>query len=90
MAVDELKIDRSFVAELGNGTDAPLVDAILAMARRLGLTVVAEGIETPEQAAYLRPRSDRGQGFLYSRPVPAAEVAVVLADTPTVERARTR
>jgi diguanylate cyclase (GGDEF)-like protein/PAS domain S-box-containing protein len=90
VAVDELKIDRSFVAELGNGTDAPLVDAILAMARRLGLTVVAEGIETPEQAAYLRPRSDRGQGFLYSRPVPAAEVAVVLAGTPKVERARTR
>jgi diguanylate cyclase (GGDEF)-like protein/PAS domain S-box-containing protein len=61
LSVDELKIDRSFVAELGIGTEAPLVDAILAMARRLGLTVVAEGIETREQANYLRPRADRGR-----------------------------
>jgi diguanylate cyclase (GGDEF)-like protein/PAS domain S-box-containing protein len=89
VAVDELKIDRSFVAELSLATtDAPLVDAILAMARRLGLTVVAEGIETSEQAAYLRARSDRGQGFLYSRPLPGDEVAVVLAGEPGLERAR--
>lgn len=90
LPVDELKIDRSFVAELGTSTDAPLVDAIVAMARRLGLTVVAEGIETSEQAAYLRARSDRGQGFLYAPPLPSDAVASVLAGTPTEERARAR
>ncbi|MCU1483443.1 MAG: Diguanylate cyclase/phosphodiesterase with sensor(S) [Actinomycetia bacterium] len=90
VSVDELKIDRSFVSELAIGTDAPLVDAILAMARRLGLTVVAEGIETPEQAAYLRPRSDRGQGFLYSRPLPGDEVVGVLSGTPDAGRVQAR
>jgi EAL domain-containing protein (putative c-di-GMP-specific phosphodiesterase class I) len=90
LPVDELKIDRSFVAELGAGSEAPLVDAILAMARRLGLTVVAEGIETGEQADYLRARTDRGQGYLYSRPLPPAEVIAVLAGTPAAARARAR
>jgi EAL domain-containing protein (putative c-di-GMP-specific phosphodiesterase class I) len=90
LPVDELKIDRSFVAELGVGSEAPLVDAILAMARRLGLTVVAEGIETGEQADYLRARTDRGQGYLYSRPLPPAEVIAVLAGTPAAARARVR
>jgi diguanylate cyclase (GGDEF)-like protein/PAS domain S-box-containing protein len=89
VVVDELKIDRSFVADLSMPiTDAPLVDAILAMARRLGLTVVAEGIETAEQAAYLRARSDRGQGYLYSRPLPGDEVTAVLAGEPGLERVR--
>ncbi|MCU1379186.1 MAG: putative diguanylate cyclase/phosphodiesterase with sensor [Acidimicrobiales bacterium] len=90
LPVDELKIDRSFVAELGDGSEAPLVDAILAMARRLGLTVVAEGIETGEQADYLRARCDRGQGFLFARPLPPAEAAAVLAGSPADARARAR
>jgi len=70
LRVDELKIDRSFIGELGAGTEAPLVDAILAIAQRLGLSVVAEGIETTEQALELRGRGcGRGQGFLYARPL---------------------
>ena len=92
LPVDELKIDRSFVAELaGPGNEAPLIEAILAMAARLGLSVVAEGIETIEQAVYLRVAScHRGQGFLYARPMSAEAVAVTLAGSPAEERARVR
>jgi diguanylate cyclase (GGDEF)-like protein len=80
LPVDELKIDRSFIGELGGIDDAPLVDAILALAARLGLSVVAEGIETVEQACRLRARScARGQGYLYARPLPAAELLLTLA-----------
>jgi diguanylate cyclase (GGDEF)-like protein/PAS domain S-box-containing protein len=71
LPVDEFKIDRSFVAELAEGGEAPLVDAILAMAGSLGLRVVAEGIETEVQAEAMRVRGcRRGQGYLFSRPVP--------------------
>ena len=92
LPVDELKIDRSFVAELaGSGNEAPLIEAILAMAGRLGLSVVAEGIETIEQAVYLRVAScHRGQGFLFARPMGPDEVAVTLAGSPAEERARLR
>jgi diguanylate cyclase (GGDEF)-like protein/PAS domain S-box-containing protein len=77
--VDELKIDRSFVAELTTDGEATLVEAILAMAASLGLEVVAEGIETAEQADALRRRGCwRGQGFLFAPPLPAAELAARL------------
>ena len=71
------------MSELGEGIEAPLVDAILAMATRLGLTVVAEGIETTSQASELRLGTcDRGQGFLFARPLPANQVEAVLAGAP--------
>jgi diguanylate cyclase (GGDEF)-like protein/PAS domain S-box-containing protein len=77
--VDELKIDRSFVAELTTDGEATLIEAILAMAASLGLEVVAEGIETVEQADALLARGCwRGQGFLFSPPVPASELADLL------------
>jgi diguanylate cyclase (GGDEF)-like protein/PAS domain S-box-containing protein len=79
--VDELKIDRSFVAELADADDAPLVDAILAMARSLDLRVVAEGIETCGQAASMRERGcTSGQGYLFSPPVPRDEIDALFAD----------
>jgi EAL domain-containing protein (putative c-di-GMP-specific phosphodiesterase class I) len=95
LPVDELKIDRSFVAELGDGHEAPLVDAILAMSLRLGLTVVAEGIETTSQASALQAGTcNRGQGFLFARPLPSDQVEAVLLGTPvglaSVRRTRTR
>jgi diguanylate cyclase (GGDEF)-like protein len=67
---DSLKIDRSFVAGLGQAeADAQIVQAIIAMAGSLGLEVVAEGVETPEQAALLTAFGCRlGQGFLLGRP----------------------
>jgi EAL domain-containing protein (putative c-di-GMP-specific phosphodiesterase class I) len=85
LPVDTLKVDRSFLADLaapGPGTpprvkqnvarDRSIVRAIVAMARSLGVTVVAEGVETPRQLEFLREIGcDRAQGFLLARPAPA-------------------
>jgi len=77
--IDEIKIDCSFVRRLGSGTDDTIVAAIMQLARALGLAVVAEGIEKPEQAATLRGLGcEQGQGYLYSRPVAAAMVTALL------------
>jgi EAL domain-containing protein (putative c-di-GMP-specific phosphodiesterase class I) len=77
---DILKIDRSFVDRMTKG-EQPLqiVRTIVELARVLGMEVLAEGIETPEQDALLRQLGCRfGQGFLYSRPVPAEKVTPML------------
>lgn len=73
--LDALKIDRSFVAELqDNNDDAAICAAIIAMAHRLGLEVIAEGIETDHQLQFLRDQGcEQGQGFLLGRPLPAEE-----------------
>jgi diguanylate cyclase (GGDEF)-like protein len=75
--VDKLKIDRSFVAGLGkNARDAALVDAMISVAEKLGIAVVAEGIETAEQADILRTLGcEYGQGYFFGRPVRSAEIA---------------
>lgn len=72
-----LKIDRSFVQELGTDSTAEaLVEAIVGMSRSLGLVPLAEGIETEQQRAILLAHGCRlGQGFLFSRPLPAADVS---------------
>jgi diguanylate cyclase (GGDEF)-like protein len=74
--LDVLKIDRSFVAGLGRDEeDSAIVAAIVQMARALGLTVVAEGVERPEQLERLRELDcDRAQGRLIAEPMPAADV----------------
>jgi EAL domain-containing protein (putative c-di-GMP-specific phosphodiesterase class I) len=71
--LDSLKIDRSFVQDLHqNHDDAAICAAILAMAKELGLSVVAEGVELEEQLDFLRRHNcDQAQGFLFSRPLPA-------------------
>jgi EAL domain-containing protein (putative c-di-GMP-specific phosphodiesterase class I) len=68
--VHELKIDRLFVAGLGrNREDTAIVEGVIALAHGLNLTVVAEGVETRDQAESLRHLgSDVGQGFFWSRP----------------------
>ena len=78
--VDVLKIDQSFVRRITtHAGDAPIVTAILAMARGLNLQVVAEGVETPEELAFLKAHQcDQGQGYYFSKPVPAEEFAVLL------------
>jgi EAL domain-containing protein (putative c-di-GMP-specific phosphodiesterase class I) len=83
--VDRLKIDRSFVREIVSSTDdAPIVSAIVAMARSLRIETVAEGVETLEQQTFLRNRGcDLAQGFLFSHPAEAAEVERLLR-TPSV------
>ncbi len=74
--VDVLKIDRSFVEGVADGPGAnALASAVIALGRSLGLRIVAEGIETEAQLAALSSLGCRyGQGFLFSRPLPPAEV----------------
>jgi diguanylate cyclase (GGDEF)-like protein/PAS domain S-box-containing protein len=78
--VDTLKIDRSFVSGLGDHTDrSAVVQAIITLARDLGIRVVAEGVETDQQSATLVTlRCERGQGYLYSQPVDAEQAAALL------------
>jgi diguanylate cyclase (GGDEF)-like protein len=71
--IDFLKIDRVFVREIVSKStrNAPLVDAIIAMARSLGLSTVAEGVETESQWQYLRAHeATQAQGFLFCKPLP--------------------
>jgi diguanylate cyclase (GGDEF)-like protein len=80
--IDELKIDRSFVngAERG-GRDGALAAAIITLAREFGLSVVAEGVETPAQALFLiRHGCLVQQGFWFSKPMPDAEFEALLRD----------
>jgi diguanylate cyclase (GGDEF)-like protein len=70
-----LKIDQSFIARISETTDAPIVAAIITMARTLGLHTVAEGIETPAQRDRLQALGcDLGQGFLFARPARAEDI----------------
>ena len=75
--LDALKIDRSFVMELQeNSDDAAICSAIIALAHSLGLSVIAEGVETEEQLAFLRERScDVIQGYFFARPQSAVDVS---------------
>jgi EAL domain-containing protein (putative c-di-GMP-specific phosphodiesterase class I) len=82
LPVDTLKIDRSFVNGLGdNAQDTAIVDSVLALARTLELSVTGEGVETQAQARHLqRLGCDRGQGFLYARPLPPADMERLLEE----------
>lgn len=77
---DTIKIDPSFVGDLpGNPSNAAIVTAIIAMGHGLDMTVVAEGVESPEQAAFLRrQRCDRSQGYYFARPLPADDLIAAL------------
>ena len=78
--VQQLKIDRSFVQDLpSNDNDGQLVSTMISMAHGLRLHVVAEGVEMPDQEAFLSSLGcDVAQGYLYSRPVPAAQISQML------------
>ncbi len=78
--LDSLKLDRSFISELGRETSgSKLVAASIDMARALGLTVVAEGVETHQQLNTLRQLScPLAQGYLFARPAPAQELTELL------------
>lgn len=80
LPIDTLKIDRSFVTEIpDNADDAAICQAIIAMAQNLGMRVVAEGVESSEQNRFLqRHGCDALQGYYFSRPLPASELAVIL------------
>jgi EAL domain-containing protein (putative c-di-GMP-specific phosphodiesterase class I) len=78
---DKLKIDRSFVAPLGRSADAAaMVQAIVALGRALGLSVLAEGVETDEQRVLLRLAGcDEMQGFRFAKPMPREAVDALFA-----------
>ena len=71
--IEEIKVDRSFVSGLGfDAEDSSIVEAVVKLGHSLGLTVVAEGVETPLQLSRLREMGcARGQGYLFGRPRPA-------------------
>ncbi len=81
MPLSNLKVDRSFVSGLPHdGESQAIVRAVLAMAGSLGLNVTAEGVETLEQAQALHSMGCGAlQGYLFSRPVPAARIPALLA-----------
>jgi EAL domain-containing protein (putative c-di-GMP-specific phosphodiesterase class I) len=80
---DILKIDRSFVAEVDGSTDsAALIHTLVELGRTLGLITLAEGIEDDVRLDWLRyEHCDVGQGFIFSRPVEADEIEVLLAQS---------
>lgn len=82
--IDTLKIDRSFVSKIGENKQEAIVSAMVAMGKAMGMTVVAEGIETEEQLAYLRDLDcDIAQGYLFSKPLPEEEATTYLTQNMT-------
>lgn len=78
--LDSIKIDRSFIADIGGG-GARLAAAVIAIGQSLGLKVTAEGVEEQAQLAFLRQQwCDAIQGFLFCKPLPADEVEVVIRE----------
>lgn len=75
LPIDNLKIDRTFIKDLPRDpNDIAITRAVVSMAHSLGFTVIAEGIETEDQERFLKEEGcDEGQGYLYSRPLPARE-----------------
>ncbi|MHB8453709.1 MAG: sensor domain-containing protein [Acidiferrobacterales bacterium] len=80
--IDTLKIDRSFISDIQSDVDdAAITSAIIGMAQRLNIDVVAEGVETMEQLAFLRSNGCRVvQGYLFSKPLPANEIEKLFAE----------
>ncbi|WP_334189061.1 bifunctional diguanylate cyclase/phosphodiesterase [Noviherbaspirillum sp.] len=80
--IDTLKVDRSFIRDIGSSSDdRAITEAIIAMGKTLSLTVVAEGVETMEQEAFLRMHAcDEMQGYYFSKPIAAGEFATLLRE----------
>jgi diguanylate cyclase (GGDEF)-like protein/PAS domain S-box-containing protein len=86
LPIDILKVDRSFISKIHEKPDSNrnIVEAIITLAHKLNMTVVAEGIETPEQYAILLDmKCDFGQGYLFSRPIPSPEVGRLIVQEKT-------
>ena len=83
-AIDCLKIDKTFIDKIGQqAKDSSIAHAIIGIGKSLNLTIVAEGVETPEQLAFLQQHHcDQVQGYIFSRPLPPAEFVALLRQTP--------
>jgi EAL domain-containing protein (putative c-di-GMP-specific phosphodiesterase class I) len=84
--IDTLKVDQSFVNGINADTnDATIINAVINMGSNLNHRVIAEGVETVEQVAFLQAHGcDEGQGYYFSRPVPASQFAKLLEAGTTV------
>jgi EAL domain-containing protein (putative c-di-GMP-specific phosphodiesterase class I) len=82
--IDSLKIDRSFVDAVGHDVqDTAIVQCVVALAKTLRLNVTGEGVENEDQATHLRGLGcQRGQGYLFARPLPAAQITELVAAEP--------
>jgi diguanylate cyclase (GGDEF)-like protein len=78
--IDALKLDQSFVRDITSTDDAIVIRAVISMGKSLKHTVIAEGVETPEQLAFLQAHGcEEGQGYYFSRPVVAQQFAKLLS-----------
>ena len=84
LPIDVMKIDRAFVRDLETDPNAvAIARTIVTLGRSLSLRLVAEGIETPGQAGLLREMAcDEFQGYLFGKPMPAAEFEALFVDRP--------
>ncbi len=80
LPIDALKVDQSFLRDITTDEGSPIVTAVISMGRSLKHRVIAEGVETPAQLAFLRAQQcEEGQGFHFSRPLAASQFAALLA-----------
>jgi len=92
LPIDCVKIDASFIRGIPvDASDVAITETVIAMSRSLGLKVVAEGVETRDQAKFLEQRGcDEMQGFYFSRPLPAEGLAAYLRQEPVSEESASR
>ncbi len=88
-AVDKLEVDQTFVRNMAiDADDAAIVHLVIQFGRSLKLTVIAEGVESAEQAELLRQQGcDQAQGYFYSRPLPPERFTELLERTASPQRA---
>ncbi|NOT11813.1 MAG: EAL domain-containing protein [Methylococcaceae bacterium] len=88
LPLNQLKIDQSFVRDINiDHNDAVIVETIISMSKHLGLSVIAEGVETVEQLEFLKERQCKGyQGYFFSKPLPANEFAAQFIEKPVTSK----